>query len=266
MKWTEEQRQAIELRDKNLLVSAAAGSGKTAVLVERIRRLIIEDGCSVDRMLIVTFTNAAAAEMKEKIRRSLTETLEEAAAAAAEAAAGEGAHGNARAAAGEAGHGCARASARRNYLKRQLDLLPSANISTFHAFALEVIRRYFYLIGIEPNFKICDSTEESLLKGEAMDELLSSLFAEGEAEFFRFLKSYSGDRDESRFREMIAGCYNTMRSLPEPFVWLEESVEQLKDGRGLESGSVREGLLAAAEEKLAAARHAIAANAETARR
>lgn len=263
MKWTEEQRQAIELRDKNLLVSAAAGSGKTAVLVERIRRLIIEDGCSVDRMLIVTFTNAAAAEMKEKIRRSLTETLEEAAAAAA---AGEDSHGGARASAGEAGHGCAQAAARRNYLKRQLDLLPSANISTFHAFALEVIRRYFYLIGIEPNFKICDSTEESLLKGEAMDELLSSLFAEGETEFFRFLKSYSGDRDESRFREMIAGCYNTMRSLPEPFVWLEESVEQLKDGRGLESGSVREGLLAAAEEKLSAARHAIAANEETARR
>ena len=73
MKWTKEQQEAIELRNKNILVSAAAGSGKTAVLVERIKRLIIEEKCPVDRMLIVTFTNAAAAEMKEKIRKSLSQ-------------------------------------------------------------------------------------------------------------------------------------------------------------------------------------------------
>lgn len=78
MKWTKEQQEAIELRGKNILVSAAAGSGKTAVLVERIKRLILEDSCSVDRMLIVTFTNAAASEMKEKIRKSLSDILDEA--------------------------------------------------------------------------------------------------------------------------------------------------------------------------------------------
>lgn len=73
MNWTKEQREAIETRGKNILVSAAAGSGKTAVLVERIKRLILEEGCSIDRMLIVTFTNAAAAEMKEKIRKAIGE-------------------------------------------------------------------------------------------------------------------------------------------------------------------------------------------------
>ena len=74
MNWTEEQREAIELKNKNILVAAAAGSGKTAVLVERIRRLIMEDRCSVDNMLIVTFTNAAASEMKEKIRKAISST------------------------------------------------------------------------------------------------------------------------------------------------------------------------------------------------
>ena len=77
MNWTEQQRQAIEQRGKNLLVAAAAGSGKTAVLVERIKRLILEDGCPIDRMLIVTFTNAAASEMKEKIRRAVSQSIGE---------------------------------------------------------------------------------------------------------------------------------------------------------------------------------------------
>ena len=147
MNWTEEQREAIELKNKNILVAAAAGSGKTAVLVERIRRLIMEDRCSVDNMLIVTFTNAAASEMKEKIRKAISSTANHMAGKNLSAEEQEQFH----------------------FLKKQLNLLPSANISTFHAFALEVIRRYFYIIQIEPDFTICDSTQEALLKGEAMD-------------------------------------------------------------------------------------------------
>ena len=136
MKWTKEQQEAIELRNKNILVAAAAGSGKTAVLVERIKRLILEEGTSIDRMLVVTFTNAAAAEMKEKIRtailQTVTEMLEESGHEGADPSDGE----------------------KVRFLKGQLDLLSSANISTFHAFALEVIRRFFYLINIEPDFHI----------------------------------------------------------------------------------------------------------------
>ena len=211
MNWTKEQQEAIELRGKNILVSAAAGSGKTAVLVERIKRLILDEGSSIDRMLIVTFTNAAASEMKEKIRKAITKEAEK------QAEFSENLPGGKEKAA---------------FFKRQMNLLSTANISTFHSFALEVIRRYFYLIGIEPNFKICDSTQETLLKGEAMDQLLEELFEEGDGRFFRFLKCYSGDRDERRFRELLNNCYNTIRSLPEPFVWVRDSVERLCGGNG----------------------------------
>ncbi len=227
MKWTKEQQEAIELRNKNILVAAAAGSGKTAVLVERIKRLILEEKCSVDRMLIVTFTNAAAAEMKEKIHKSITSTIND----LAESDEPE-------------------AIADMHFLKKQLNLLPTANISTFHAFALDVIRRYFYLIQIEPNFKICDTTQETLLKAEAMDELLEELFEADEPEFYHFLKCYSGDRNETKFKDMVDKCYNIIRSLPEPFVWLREAVLQLEDGKALKDGIVAKSLYEIAESKV----------------
>lgn len=239
MNWTKEQQEAIELRDKNILVAAAAGSGKTAVLVERIKRLILEEKCAVDRMLIVTFTNAAAAEMKEKIHKALSGALDEAAASE---------------------------TSREDmlFLKKQLDILGTANISTFHSFALDVIRRYFYLIDIEPNFKICDNTQEALLKGEAMDRLLEELFEEADPQFFHFLKCYSGDRDESRFKDIVSTCYDTIRALPEPFEWLNASIEQLKDGKSLASGPAGACLFNTANEKIEAARTALDANRELA--
>lgn len=212
MEWTKEQREAIELRDKNILVAAAAGSGKTAVLVERIKRLILEDGCSVDRMLMVTFTNAAAAEMKEKIQKSLSDSIAPLSSGAEEA--------------------LDQQQDRLAFLKKQINLLPTANISTFHSFALEVIRRYFYIIQIEPNFKICDNTQEALLRGEAMEELLEELFEEASPEFFHFLKCYSGDRDEKKIREIINNGYNTIRSLPEPFKWMEKESINLRMAKG----------------------------------
>lgn len=260
MKWTKEQQEAIELRGKNILVSAAAGSGKTAVLVERIKRLIMDEKCPVDRMLIVTFTNAAAAEMKEKIRKSLSEALETASSEMGR----ESVNGVSSSAANLQGE-------KQAFLKKQLELLGTANISTFHSFALDVIRRYFYILDIEPNFRICDSTQETLIKSESMDRLLDELFEAEEPEFFHFLKCYSGDRDESRFRSIVSGCYDTIRSLPEPFEWLKESVEQLKDGRGFnmesedEPGSVSRQtaagqLFAVAKEKIRSGRKSVKAN------
>ncbi|MEE0797552.1 MAG: helicase-exonuclease AddAB subunit AddA [Anaerovoracaceae bacterium] len=208
MEWTKEQREAIELRNKNILVAAAAGSGKTAVLVERIKQLMLRDGVSVDRMLIVTFTNAAAAEMKEKIRNALSGAVSS-----------------------------ADDPAELRFLKKQADLIASANISTFHAFALEVIRRFFYIIKIEPDFRICDSTQETLLKEDAMDELLEQLFEEGDPRFYRFLKCYSGDRNENRFRETVRSAYSTIMSLPEPFRWLDENIESLRNGSVFDKGA-----------------------------
>lgn len=221
MEWTREQLDAITARGENILVSAAAGSGKTAVLVERIKRLIIEDGTPIDRMLIVTFTNAAAAEMKEKIRTAITRELKE----SREDAAGSGVTGFGAPSAAE-NFGVRKSH--KKLLREQLALLPKANISTFHAFALEAIRRYFYLIDIEPNFKICDDAQKEIIKGEAMDKLLEMYFEEGNPQFFQFLKWYSSDRNEDRIREMIDYAYNNIMSLPNPWEWLHEQVERLK--------------------------------------
>ena len=228
MKWTAEQAKAIELRNKNILVAAAAGSGKTAVLVERIKRLILEDGCSIDKMLIVTFTNAAASEMKEKIETAIQKEIAE-----------------------NPGAGTA--------LKRQLDLLPLANISTFHAFALEVIRRYFYIIDIEPNFKICDNVQQELLKEQAMDELLKQYFEVASPEFFGFLDKYSGDRNENRFRQTVRKTFEVIQSLPEPFPWLAEAVNELgADFESFSQGKVVSYILSDARRRLAEAAESLA--------
>ena len=259
VRWTPEQAEAITRRGQNLLVAAAAGSGKTAVLVERIKRLILEERCPIDRMLIVTFTNAAAAEMKEKIEKAIRKEIDRIAGALAAAdwpqgsagcgLPGTGADSSARGQAEPLAAGTspgsmqgdvpgdARAALQRElvFLKKQLDLLPNANISTFHAFALEVIRRYFYLIDIEPNFKICDNSRQLILRGQAMDELIEAYFAADDAEFYEFLNAYSGDRNENRFRQMIESTFDTIQSMPEPAAWLHEKVEALNPARGIEA-------------------------------
>lgn len=196
MAWTNEQQLAIDQRDKNILVAAAAGSGKTAVLVERIKKLILEEGVPIDRMLIVTFTNAAAAEMKEKIRKVLTEEID-------------------------------RAPEESAKLRHQLSLLPRANISTFHAFALDVIRRFFYQAEVEPGFSICDDAQRTILKEDSLDLLLENRFATDEEEFYDFLNWYSGDRNQNKIREIIDSAYNVLQSLPYPWKWLSEKTVML---------------------------------------
>ncbi len=196
MAWTKEQQLAIDQRDKNILVAAAAGSGKTAVLVERIKKLVIEEGVPIDRMLIVTFTNAAAAEMKEKIRKALIEEID-------------------------------KAPEQAGKLREQLALLARANISTFHAFALDVIRRFFYQVEIEPGFSICDDAQRTILKEDAMDLLLENWFAADSEEFYGFLNWYSGDRNQSKIRTILEEAYNVLQSLPYPWQWLDEKIAQL---------------------------------------
>ena len=130
MKWTQAQQQTIDTRDKNILVSAAAGSGKTAVLIERIKQLMLNDKVDIDKFLITTFTDAASAEMKERLEKAIKDELNV-------------------------------SGTDKKFLKRQLTLLHSSNISTFHTFALEVMRRFFYLTDLEPGFKIEDDVESS---------------------------------------------------------------------------------------------------------
>ncbi len=193
-RWNNEQERAIEGRGKSILVAAAAGSGKTAVLVERIRRLVVEEGVSVRSILVVTFTNAAASEMKEKIRLSLSAEAEK-----------------------------ARKTSKSSYdyLKRQLEMLPQAEICTFHAFALNVIRRSFYRLDIEPNFSVCDSAKSILMKEDALDELTEREFEKPDADFVSFLNCYSSDRNMNRVREMILGAYERLMAMPHPWEWFD---------------------------------------------
>lgn len=142
MTWTDDQRKVIELRDRNILVSAAAGSGKTAVLVERIIKIITdkEHPVDIDRLLIVTFTNAAAAEMRERIGNALENALKE--------------------------------QPDDEHLQRQLSLLHNAQITTIDSFCLYVIRNHFHEIDLEPNFRIGDEGELKLLKEDVLAKVL----------------------------------------------------------------------------------------------
>lgn len=147
--WTLEQERAIKSRGKNLLVSASAGSGKTAILIERIKRLILEEGVSIDSMLIVTYTNAAAREMKEKLKKSLRKELSR------EDLDKE----------------------KRKIIKGQLALIPTASIGTFHSFYQKIIKRFSFLRDdLEGSYKILTGGKENVLRNEAFDELIESIF------------------------------------------------------------------------------------------
>ncbi|GAB1476276.1 helicase-exonuclease AddAB subunit AddA [Bacillota bacterium] len=199
MNWTEEQKQAIEIKDKSILVSAAAGSGKTAVLVERIKQIIQMDRISLDELLVVTFTNAAASEMREKIVSAIPE---------------------------------------------QMDQIHKAHISTFHSFALDVIRRYFHLINIQPGFKICDETQRILLQNDAMDRLFAEGFGSGREDFIKFLRLYGGSRNEDAVKDMIFEVHRFIQSLPDPIDWLDRSIEFLaEDPEAFISSPIYEELL-----------------------
>lgn len=206
--FTEDQQRAIDTLDKSILVSAAAGSGKTAVLVERIIHIILEGKANVDEMLVVTFTNATAAEMKLKLTRAIRQHMKDVPESAP-------------------------------VMNRQLNRMYRSYISTFHSFALRVIREFFYKIDREPTFRICDETQSQLLQMEAMDELFEECFENDgyiEGGSFRdFLEHYSSDRNETALMNEMMDTYAKLRSLPNYFRWAFEKAEML---RFPESGSM----------------------------
>ena len=191
MAWTERQEKAITQRQKSLLVSAAAGSGKTSVLVERVKRLLLDEDVSLENMLIVTFTNAAAAEMKERIYEALNRQLAE--------------------------EDLPRD--RQNRVRQQMALVGRANISTFHKFALEVVHRYYHVIGVQPNLAICDEPRKAILSREALDELMESRYEEDDPAFRAFLDRYATSRGDDAVRSMITEFHTFLQSLPDPDRW-----------------------------------------------
>ena len=197
MQWSEEQKKVITTRDCDMLVSAAAGSGKTAVLVARIISLITDPDhpVDVDRLLVVTFTNAAAEEMKTRLAGALREKLEEDP--------------------GNAG------------IARQLELLHRAHISTIHGFCLYVIRNYFPLIDLDPDFRTADEGELRLLKADVMDALLEERYQDPEPDFLDLVSLYAGKNDDTRIADLVEKMYQTSQCDPRPLEKLQNWRTQL---------------------------------------
>ncbi|GAA0350335.1 helicase-exonuclease AddAB subunit AddA [Bacillus horti] len=193
--WTDEQWQAISARGKHILVAAAAGSGKTAVLVERMIRQItdVEHPIDVDRLLVVTFTNAAAAEMKKRIGEALEKELSK--------------------------------DPHSLYLKRQLTLLNQASISTLHSFCLDVLRSYYFQLDIDPKFRLAEDTEIVLIKEEVLEELFEERYSRTDDEqFFKLVDSFSSDRSDQDLQALVLQLYEFSRSHPFPYEWLKELI------------------------------------------
>ncbi len=195
VRWTAEQQKVIDLRDRNILVSAAAGSGKTAVLVERIIQRLTDsrDSADVDRLLIVTFTEAAASEMKERIGAAIEKKLQER-------------QGDA-------------------HLEQQATLIHSAAITTIHSFCLSVIREHFHVIGIDPGFRIAEEGELKLLKQDVLEELLELCYGEQDSRFLEFVEKFGTGRNDRKIEGIILKLYEFSRSYPQPERWLDGCVE-----------------------------------------
>jgi len=194
VKFTKEQQQAIDTLDKSVLVSAAAGSGKTAVLIERIIGIIIEGKADVDEMLVVTFTKAAAAEMRLKLARAIKKRMTE--------------HPEDK-----------------KRLRTQMSRLYRAYISTIDSFAVRIIKEFFYETDVEPDFRACDDVQSTMLQQEAVDELFEESY--GDPEFRAFLRLYSEERSDDRFKEGLIEAYSRLRTMPDYFAWAYEKAEDL---------------------------------------
>ena len=170
------------------------GSGKTTVLVERIVNKIINENIDIDKLLIVTFTNAAAAEMRERILEAIYKKIDE--------------------------------NPDNKNLQKQILLLSKANISTIHSFCLEIIKNYFYEIGISSNFRIGDTSEIELLKQETLEDVFDELYEEQNKEFINLVNIYGGYRDDENLKELVLRIYNYSQSMPFPDDWINEKIEE----------------------------------------
>lgn len=209
VEWTQEQHQVITLRNRNILVSAAAGSGKTAVLVERIIQKILDADhpVDIDRLVIVTFTKAAAGEMKERIQRAIEEQA---------AIFPENAH-----------------------LQRQKTLIHRANITTIHSFCKKIIQDHFQEIELDPGFRIMDEGEGKLLKRETVKEILEEYYAKGNEQFHQFVEVYAAGKDDENIENLILELYHYAMSYPWPESWLWDCVElyMAEDTKELENST-----------------------------
>ena len=195
MKYTKEQEEAIFSRGQDILVSAGAGAGKTRVLVSRISELILDPQhpISADRLLVLTFTNAAAREMKERIIKELEDRLQK--------------------------------DMDNSYLRKQIRVVKHADISTVHSFCNKLIRTHFNELGLDPSFRIGEEGELKLLKMECMEELLEEHYLKGEESFVNLVECYAPGRDDRALEDMIEKLYNFSRNFANPDGWFRKTEE-----------------------------------------
>lgn len=198
MPWTKEQQKVIDQRDADILVSAAAGSGKTAVLVERIIQKITDEEhpLDVDRLLVVTFTKAAAGEMRERIAAALDKKVQE--------------------------------SPQNQHFVRQLSLIHKTQITTIHSFCMSLIRDYFYVLGIDPNIAPGEEGQLSLMREQILDEILEEAYEKRDPEFIELVESYSPGRNDKELGQYILNLYEKARSHVQPEAWLQDARENLQ--------------------------------------
>ena len=198
------RKKVIHSRTGNLLVSAAAGSGKTAVLVERILEMVtgtdadgnrISEGMDIDEVLVVTFTNAAAAQMKEKIADKLTKMAE--------------------------------AFPENQHIVKQLSLLQRADIMTIDGFCRSIVKEYFHTIGIDSSFDIADKAEMDLIKNDILDEVLEEQYQEASERFLGLVNCFSRKESDASIRELVYQIYRVASGYPKPEKWIQEALQAL---------------------------------------
>ncbi|GAA4858397.1 UvrD-helicase domain-containing protein [Paenibacillus vulneris] len=202
--WTDDQWDAISIHGHDMLVAAAAGSGKTAVLVERIIRRISNehDPVDVDRLLVATFTNAAAAEMRHRISEALEKTLER--------------------------------HPESDHVRKQLALIGRASITTLHSFCLEVIQTHYQKIALDPGFRIANETESELMRQDLIEELFEERYEEAseDSNFWRLAEWFSGDKSDDALYRLVQRLYDESRSHPKPSQWLQEMASMFERTEG----------------------------------
>ncbi|WAW14332.1 helicase-exonuclease AddAB subunit AddA [Peptostreptococcus equinus] len=194
-KWTENQLKVINSRGSNLLVSAAAGSGKTAVLIERIIKLILDEDkpIDIDRLLVVTFTNSAASEMRERVAIAIEKALEK--------------------------------EPDNQRLQEQILLLNKSDITTIDSFCKKIIKNNFHSINIDPAIKIGDDAEVGIIQSEVIEKLFEELYNAKDQEFLSLVEAYSSKRNDDSLINLVFMINNFLGSTPFPEKWLEESTE-----------------------------------------
>ena len=201
-KWTENQLKAVEARGMQVLVSAAAGSGKTTVLTERVKNILsdIDNPCSVSEILVVTFTRAAATEMRDRIYDSLRES-------------------------------CSLSDGNSDYLRRQMTLLPTADICTIDSFCAKIVRENFSMADVGVDFRLLDEKDSVQLMSEALEIVINELYEENDESFNKLTSMFLNERDDKQLGEIISTLYNYSRSYPSPSNWLDNLAESFSSDK-----------------------------------